>query len=371
MLESHANKGSELKFLRRGNCQKFRYFALARANRSQYYYKTNDENGIDYMTLRFFLPKVVFAIVLILNCFSDAPRDNPLDPANGVSFSGTVRRIYSNDVLQNASVRLSPGNRISITNSNGRYQFSDIAPGSYKALVFADGFSSDTAEVNIEKNIEINFSLDSLPYFRNVFLTTSHITHWFPPDDTYSIVLEATGYDGDGTGDIKVVWYGIESINFSDTLQRVAPGSNIFRGQAVATSLPLTNLHELIGKPFRFFIEDIPGKATESSPHFITRIIEETPQLISPVSLAIISSFPITFKWQPVTNVQFTFTQRIEIYSIGLGLKVDEMSSIASNMSEYIYSSPLSNGDYYWVLYIMDELGNQSGSKEGSFRVQL
>jgi hypothetical protein len=323
------------------------------------------------MNARSLLIKITFGIILILNCFSDAPRDNPLDPANGISLSGNVRRLYSNNPLPNAALRLDPGNRISITNSNGRYQFSGVPTGIYSLIVSSDGFSSDTSEISIEKNLEVNFSLDSLPNFQNIFVTTTHITHWFPPDDIYSVVMEAAGHDGDGTGDIKDVWFRIEQINFSDTLQRVAPGSNIFRGQAVASSLPVLNLQELIGKPFAFFIEDIPGNSSGSSPHFISRIIEETPQLTSPVGLAIITSFPITFRWQTITSIPFPFTQKIEIYSIGLGLKVDEMSSIAPNMSDYIYNKPLSNGDYYWVLYIVDELGNQSGSKEGSFRVQL
>jgi len=321
--------------------------------------------------LRSILWKTTVGVMLILNCFSDAPRDNPLDPANGISLSGSVRRLYSNNALPNAAVRLNPGNHISVTNGNGRYRLSNVSPGSYYAVVTADGFSSDTALIKIDKNTELNFSLDSLPNFGNISVITTHITHWFPPDDIYSVVLEATGHDGDGIGDITDVWYRIEQLNFSDTLQRVSPGSDIFRGQAVATSLPILNLQELIGKPLTFFIEDTPGNTSKSSSHFISRIIEETPQLISPVSLAIISSFPITFRWQPVANVHFPFTQKIEIYSIGLGLKVAEMSSIGSGLSEYMYSTPLSNGDYYWVLYIVDELGNQSGSKEGSFRVQI
>lgn len=349
----------------------FDYFALVCANHSQYNYEINVDNSIGKMTARFLLIKITFGIFLILNCLSDAPRDNPLDPSNGISLSGTVTRLYSNTALPNAAVRLNPANRISITNNSGRFELTGVSPGSHSVIVSAGGFASDTVEINIEKNTEVNFSLDSLPNFQNISVTTNHITHWFPPDDIYTVMLEATGYDGDGTGDIKDVWYRIEQLNLSDTLQRVAPGSNIFRGQAVATSLPILNLQELIGKTFAFFIEDVPGYSNESSPHFISRIIEETPQLISPVSLTIISSFPITFRWQPITNVHFPFTQKIEIYSIGLGLKVDEMSSINSDMSDYIYSSPLSNGDYYWVLQIVDELGNQSGSKEGSFRVQI
>lgn len=323
------------------------------------------------MSIKFVCLGISIIAITLLGCFSDASRDNPLDPANGISVSGIVKRFYSNNGLSNAQVRLNPGNRITISDQNGNYQFSKISPGLYELIVSAEGFSKDTTEINLTNNTQVNFALDSLPYLKNITVTTSHITHWFPPDDIYSILLETVGYDGDGSGDIKNVWFQIEQINFSDTLQRTAPGSNIFRGQAAALDLPVFNLQELIGKPFKFFIEDFPGNSSVSSPHFISRIIEETPQLIAPVGLTVISSFPITFRWPVITNIHFPFTHKIEIYSIGLGLKVDEINNINSDTSDFTYNDPLSNGDYYWVIYIVDEFGNSSGSKEGSFRVQL
>jgi len=317
------------------------------------------------------LLKIAIGLILILNCFSDAPRDNPLDPANGISLSGRVSRFYSNNAIANATVRLNPGNQISVTNGTGNYQFPDISPGAYNLTIVTDGYAADSAEINIENSTELNFALDSLPHFRNISLTTSHITHWFPPDDIYSMQVETVGQDGDGNGDIESVWLKIDQYNFSDTLQQTAPGSNIFRGQISAPELPINNLNELIGKPFRFFIKDLPGFTNSSLPQYISRIIEETPQLISPVGLTIISSDTINFKWQAIIDIHFPFAQKIEIYSVDLGLKVDEMSNINSDASEYLYTKPFSNGDYYWVLYIVDEFGNRSGSKEGSFRVQL
>lgn len=268
-------------------------------------------------------------------------------------------------------MRLTPGNRISITNQNGLYQFSKVQPGLYQLNVFADGFSINTAEVNVTTNTEVNFALDSLPYFGDITITTSHISHWFPPEDVYSVQFQATGIDGDGIGDISKVWYEIEDPSYLDTLQQLSPGSNIFRGQAIAQNLPVITLHELIGKPFRFFIEDIPGYLNVSSSQFISRIIDDTPQLISPTGLVTISSFPITFKWTTINTIPFPFTLRIEIYSIDLGLRVEEINNIESIANEFSYSTPLSNGDYYWVLYIVDEYGNRSSSKESSFRIQI
>lgn len=322
------------------------------------------------MAVRTFLGRIAIGMLFILNCFSDAPRDNPLDPANGITLSGRVRRFYSSNAITNATVRLNPGNRISVTNGAGNYQFPDIPPGTYNLTVFADGYASDSSEINIETNSELNFALDSLPYFRNISLTTSHTTRFFPPDDIFSIQIETVGEDGDGVGDIDQVWFQIDQISFSDTLQQTAPGSNIYRGQVLAPDLPILNLQELIGKPFYFYIKDHPGFANASNSQYITRIIDRTPQIIAPFGLAIISSDTINFKWQANVDIHFPFTQKIEIYSIDLGLKVDEVSNISSDASDYLYTSPFSNGKYYWVLYIVDEFGNRSGSKEGSFQVQ-
>ncbi|MFQ5583198.1 MAG: hypothetical protein ACE5GL_02030, partial [Calditrichia bacterium] len=112
------------------------------------------------------------------------------------------------------------------------------------------------------------------------------------------------------------------------------------------------------------------GARVTSEKQFLTRIIDETPVVTSPVGLATIGSFPITFRWNRVTNLLFPFTYSIEIYSINLGLIVDKIENIPPDSGSLNYNGPLDNGDYFWVVDIVDELGNISSSKEGSFRVQ-
>lgn len=270
---------------------------------------------------------------------------------------------------------MTPGNRVAHTDKNGDYGFSDIPPGSYRLIVSAEGYASDTVMTNIEQNTNIDFVLDSLPYLTDISLTTIHVFRWFPPpNDIYSIQLEVIGEDGDGIGDIDRVWYEIESFGFVDTLQQVSPGSPLFRGQVREMQLPVTSLHELIGKPFRFHIIDLPGYTTASTPRFISRIIEETPQLISPVGLSIVPPDSVTFRWQPASSVQFPFTYRIEIYRISVGLRVHEIQNIPSSADMHLYNDSnnvlLGGEDYYWLLYIVDEYGNRSSSGEGAFRVQ-
>lgn len=317
---------------------------------------------------------ILFTIVLS-GCFSDAPRDNPFDPQNpksGIELSGTVFTFYApHQGIGNARVLLLPGNIVTVTNSNGQFRFNDLKSGAYTLISTADGFATDSLTMQLNVSTSQAIFLNALPYFKQIRLTTRHISRWFPPpQDIFSLQFEVTADDNDGTGDIEKIWFIIDGINYSDTLQQVSPGSDTFKGSISEFDLPVNTLHELIGKPFLFFMKDIPGTTVTSEKQFLTRIIDETPVVTSPVGLATIGSFPITFRWNRVTSLLFPFTYSIEIFSINLGLIVDKIENVPADSGTLNYNGPLDNGDYFWVVDIVDELGNISSSKEGSFRVQ-
>jgi len=319
------------------------------------------------------ISKIVSILIVfnLIGCISDAPRDNPLDPANGLMVSGNISRIYTNNPPENAVVFLQPENLTLIVNDDGGYTFSNLKPGVYQLSSTAPGYSADSATFDLQQNTKVNLVLDSLPFFRDIKLTTHHVSRWFPPDDLYSIRYEAAASDGDGDGDINKVWLKIESIAYTDTLQRSSPGSNIFKGEAFTLDLSINSIHQLIGKPFTIYVKDLPGQIVESKDQFLLRIIEDIPQLVSPIGLEVLNSFPINFVWQAIVNISYSYSLKIEIYSISLGLKVDEVNNILSNATTAQFGGPLSTGDYYWILYIIDEFGNSSTSREGSFRIQL
>jgi hypothetical protein len=326
-------------------------------------------------SIKTFLPVgFIFLGLIFLKCISDAPRNNPLDPQNpngGVELSGTVSTFYvPHQPIGNARVVLNPGNIILLTNQQGQFTFSNIKPGIYSLFSTAVGFAKDSLQIEISNTTSTNFFLNGLPYFKEARLVTQHISRWFPSGDVFSMQIEVIANDRDGEGDLDKIWYELESFSFADTLIQVTPGSENFRGIASEFDLPLNNLHELIGKPITLFIKDFPGDTIVSENHFLSRIIDETPQLVSPVSLAIINTFPILLEWQRVTNLQYPFSYRIEIFSIDLGLRVDVIENIPASESNFQYTNILGNGDYFWVLYILDEYGNSSSSKEGSFRMQ-
>ncbi|MFQ5584899.1 MAG: carboxypeptidase-like regulatory domain-containing protein, partial [Calditrichia bacterium] len=208
-------------------------------------------------TSAFFL----FITIVLSGCFSDAPRDNPFDPQNsngGLELSGTVFTFYApHQSIGNAMVSLLPGNIVTLTNSNGRFRFNDLKSGSYTLISTADGFTTDSLTMYLTVSTSQDIFLNALPYFKQIQLTTHHIARWFPPQDNYSLQIQVTADDNDGTGDIESLWYSIESISYSDTLQQISPGSDTFRGTVSEFDLPVPTLHTIIGKPFLFSVKDI------------------------------------------------------------------------------------------------------------------
>lgn len=312
--------------------------------------------------------------VLLLSCIPDAERDNPLDIHGSgphLQLDGVIYTFYPpHQVIKNASLYLQPCNLITVSDQNGVYQFNNITPGNYTIICDADSFASNTVQIEIKSDIKQDIFLNGLPQITKTKLTTHHVSRWFPVEDVYYMEIGATVYDFDGLGDINSVYYKIPSIGFADTLKSgIVPG--LYSTLVYEEDFPVNTLSSLIGKEFIFYAEDEPGTLVTSEKHFITRIIEEIPTLTSPVQMEEVSGSPITFYWGNIF-LPFEFTFKIELFRIDINMftKIDEIVDIPSNSNSFSYNSGLTAADYYWILFIVDEFGNSSRSKEGAFVVK-
>lgn len=316
----------------------------------------------------------IILIGLFSACIEEASRDNPLDPANGDShhqISGQVLTFYHpRKAISQASILAQPGNYIVITDEDGNFRFDNIEPGDYTIICQADGYQIDSVAITIKTSLEHTFLLDGLPQFEKISMKAHHRSRWFPLEEIYYIELETIVSDPDGIGDIQSVICQIPSMDFSDTLQAGIEAGK-FYSTLFDSDLPVLKVHHLIGRQIYFIVEDDFGTITTSEAKFLTRIIEETPQLISPVELQSIESLPIDFQWERI-SVPYPATLKIEIFQINLGIafKADEIENIAINSKSYIYSQNLNPGDYFWTINIVDEFGNSSSSREGTFKIK-
>jgi outer membrane receptor for ferrienterochelin and colicins len=77
-------------------------------------------------------------------------------------------RVYNSSqaLLPDAFVFLQPSNLSTSTTNNGQYKFNNLNAGTYQVLVDAVGFQSKQINIEIvDKNIELNITLDSLNVF--------------------------------------------------------------------------------------------------------------------------------------------------------------------------------------------------------------
>lgn len=324
------------------------------------------------MRKSFYIQFLILALsgILAVACVDDAPHGNPLDPVHGgqLVVEGRVLTFYQpRQALPNALIQLLPGNQIVYSDNDGNFRFEQLQKGSYLLTCFLDGYNRDTLSLELEDNASPSFLLDGLPQFDFIQLNTHKRSRWFPLGDTYTLQAVTRVTDPDGLSDIRNVLMHFPAFSFSDTLQ---PGSDRAQYEKSwnESDLPVSGLHQLIGREVHFEVQDVLHKKTHSLPRYLTRIIEYTPQLVAPIDFPTVAADSILFQWQPFL-LPYSFNLYLELYQISFGvpIKIREIGPLPATENEYQFSDPLDAADYFWTCKIVDEFGNSSASKEGSF----
>ena len=307
----------------------------------------------------------------IIGCFSDAARDNPLDSNNirqNLSLSGTVQSYYPHpprSILAGAKLLLLPLNILATSDAEGFFKFINLPAGSYSIVCQKEGFYTDTLEVDIPTENSLDFFLDGSPYFEQIVVTSQRISHFPPIEDQYYLELNITASDTDGVEELDIVWFEVNELSLTDTLDKTTtPGQFNAKIQT-----DIISLYNFIGRAFELYVKDKFGAVVKSDPNYVTRIIEQIPILLNPSQGDTISNQPLELFWEPIF-LPYNFHLSIEIMNInefGFPTPIDFIDAISSNKSSYIYTTVLNPGLYFWTLYIMDDFGNSSRSKEGAF----
>ncbi len=313
-----------------------------------------------------------FTGLLVTSCFKDVPHDNPLDPALGrVFIAGRVQTYYApHNPLADALIWLKPGNYTGRSESDGNFRIESIEAGQYIVYCSAEGYRTDSLQLDISASLSINFSLDGLPIFVKKSVTTHHVARWFPLEDVYYLTIKTQVNDPDGLADIKWVRCEVPYANYADTLNSDVEAGNFVKN-IFTRDLNLTSLQEVLGHPVYVIAEDKPGAQVKSDGFYPARIIEKSADLISPVELESVTADSIHFHWG-LKPLPFEYSLRIDIYAINAGIAtpVESIEGISSQVSDWLFRSSLPAGDYFWTVTIRDSFGDTSQSKEGVFQIQ-
>ncbi len=317
---------------------------------------------------------VLIAISLFLFCTPS--RDNPLDPAspiytgNGMLVGKVLSYYQPFKPLSGIFIEILPLDFLIKTGDNGEFRHSSIRKGVYWVVATHPDFAPDTqyVEVRSGRTTLVTFHLDALPRADSIYIYTEHISRWFPTRDIFQAQLQCSVSDPDGPNDIDSVQVIIPEVAYRQSLT-FNPTNGKYQGVIDSDKLPDRKLHDLIGKPLFISCRDKVGFRTNSEPFTITRIIDELPVAVSPSGNQTVGNQP-EFSWQvPLLYFDHTFT--VEIYTIeGSPTLFFQKTNIPMSNRSYVVEKPLRAGEYYWVVWIVDERGNRSRSKEARFAVE-
>jgi hypothetical protein len=311
-----------------------------------------------------------------MSCVPEAPHSNPIDPYYsgkqpvGVLLSGTVLTRYEPHVpIADCQVSLFPEQLFARTDSRGAFSFRLQQSGEHRILVSKEGFFPDTLLVNPDTlgGNSLNIYLNGQPYLVRTQVYSEYIDQWWPEPVT-TINFRVVAADPDGVNDLDSITVVVPELEIRRAMGATARADS-FSLTLTEDDFPDSNPFALIGKAIYFVLRDRSARQVSSGPHYLFRILEQSPRAIEPTSLQQVSPTP-TFRWEPYP-ASFAFQYEVQVFFIqgGIPISIHRVTGIPPEQLEYQYPDSLPTGTYFWTIGVRDNLNNFSRSKEASFVV--
>lgn len=325
---------------------------------------TGGKNSVRFFCL------VLGLIVLVVTC--NAPRKNPLDPKNPDypygALSGSVQTLsLPNRPLSGVSVCWSPGMRTILTDNSGTYNFEDIEPKNGWLMFSKSGYYSDSVWVEWAgvKKRHISIMLNAMPRLERLEMF-SVVKNRYPSIRNYEVIVRAAVSDDDNDIDsvrIENARLEVQSVlDFNMTEKWYEKQFNTY-------TLNIESINEIIGLEFSLTVIDKFSRRVELGQISVERIIYDEVSYESPSGYQIVAPNPM-LSWHAF-DPGFDFTFMVEIYTNEiLPQKVWHRYAIQSDSTSVTVDQALSPGDYFWVIWCVDDYQNRSRSKPASFTVQ-
>ena len=314
----------------------------------------------------------------------DAARTNPLDPLSDDfrdegTVSGEVTELYPPfDGRADIRVRLVPIGAVgrpelaTRTNAEGQFVLGGVPTGPYAVVAEQDGFraASDTVSVAPGTAAETTIRLDALPVVAEQSMRTVHIMRWVPDDPVFQLEVKAVADDPDRPEDVDGAALVVPDLGFSAELTRAGDRFTATLGVA---ELPAPGVESLLGQTLRIEVRDASGNTSLGPPTSLVRIIELTPQTLSPQGFIFIETNTPMLEWRPA-QLPFAFTYRVDLFLVDAAgipnlIESESRDGIDPSVTSMPVTTALEPGDYYWTLWVVDAFGNRSRSREAGFRV--
>ncbi|MDO8548769.1 MAG: carboxypeptidase-like regulatory domain-containing protein [Ignavibacteria bacterium] len=319
--------------------------------------------------LQFFL--LIISVVLVgISC--NAPRTNPLDPLNPDynygTIEGTVLTIgIPSFEISDVKVLWENANLITETDANGRFRLNNIPIKDGDIIFSKDGYKPETLSVawgSSKRYISLTF-LNRIPTLDTVSIYTIIKYDFFPLQSELFVKAWITDLDRD----VDSVFVVNETLNLRKPLTYLAAEGN-YQTTIMESELNVNDIEQTIGLDFSIIAKDrsVPPNEFIIGSDRITRVIKDEITELHPSTDSTVTSQPVIFNWNEF-EAGYDFSYLIEVFSLSSFQLVYTQTNISSDSISYSLPQNLTNGSYYWVIWIVDQFQNRSRSKPAHFRI--
>ncbi len=314
---------------------------------------------------------IIFPIIhFITQC--DAPRKNPLDPENPDNIyhilEGKVKTVsLPAQPLPDVTVYWNKQTTKTQTNSEGIFSFETINTQNGWLRFEKEGYVSDSTYIqwNNDKKIFVEISLNALPSLDSL-MVFSIILNRYPSLQKEQIAVEAKISDEDN--DIDTVRVIINQIVFSSDLP-FNTSNKWYQKTFSIFDLDIPRVERLVGHDFLIDVKDIFNHQFIVGRSTIERVIREEIIFISPAGNDTTSVNP-TLIWQAF-EPGFVFVYQLQVFTSEITPQlIWQKGYLDNNLTSYTGEMNLPPGEYFWVIWAIDEFGNRTRSKPASFIVK-
>ena len=326
-----------------------------------------------FKTINF--PKYYFALSILLffcNTACKAPRDNPLDannPDNQIAvLDGYVRTVgLPRTGIENAKVLFANAGVAATTDKNGYFSFRMINITNGWIKISASGYLTDSVYIELSSGTKKSTEafLHFIPVIDSLYFYSTVINRYTIGPLTY---LTTKFKITDKDNNIDSVFISNTELNVRKALG-YDPTTKWYSTTITLSDLQLDDIEKIIGKEFSVIVKDFSNMETVIGTNEIKRVINSDITFTSPAGNDSVSSTPL-YTWKRF-SAGYTFNYLLEIYTNEIDPQlVSQISNISSDSIAVQGTNALSSGDYFWVIWVIDEFQNRTRSKPASFLVR-
>jgi hypothetical protein len=266
--------------------------------------------------------------------------------------------------INNVRVYWKNQNLLVYTDTDGNYLLNNVNYQNGWLYFEKDGYRSDSIFVQFgNQNVTIlnDIFLNSIPRLENINISTTVIHRY--TETRYRLFVQAKIIDLEG--DVNLVRVRCDALGFNQQLV-YNPSTGFYENNF---DFGQTNISAGLGKDFIVTARDNNNYTYTIGTARLTRVIDKEVVPKEPINSSVVGSSP-TMVWERFSP-GYNFNYRVEIYTATIPSELFwSKSNISSDDVRLVPDVTLPAGDYYWVIWCVDEFNNQSRSKEASFIVK-